>query len=227
MLKDEIKAAYTRGKWALVLRGLLGIALGVVILARPLESVAAFALVIAIWALVDGIVNVVHAFDLRAVTSYWWVMLLSGLVSFGFGAAALYYYPGLSLTFAVLWTAWWLMTAGALGIYLAVQERKADVPWGGTMTLGVITLAVGGGVPGNHTRSPDGDAGGLRHCCRHRHAGSGGQDAVASRRREARIRHAIARLTPTRSTSQESDARCNRRVLLLGDAAVLLTITVT
>jgi uncharacterized membrane protein HdeD (DUF308 family) len=143
MLKDEIKAAYTRGKWALVLRGLLGIALGVVILARPLESVAAFALVIAIWALVDGIVNVVHAFDLRAVTSYWWVMLLSGLVSFGFGAAALYYYPGLSLTFAVLWTAWWLMTAGALGIYLAVQERKADVPWGGTMTLGVITLAVG------------------------------------------------------------------------------------
>ena len=143
MITDEIVAAYHRGKWALVLRGLLGIALGIFILARPLASVAAFALVIAIWALVDGIVNMVHAFDLRPVTSYWWVMLLSGLVSVAFGVAALYYYPALSLTFAVVWAAWWLISAGVLGIYLAFQERKADVPWGWTLALGILTLAAG------------------------------------------------------------------------------------
>lgn len=143
MITDEIVAAYHRGKWALVLRGVLSIALGIFILARPLGSVAAFALVIAIWALVDGIVNMVHAFDLRQLTSYWWVMLLGGLVSFCFGVAALYYYPALSLTFAVVWASWWLIIIGALGIYLAVQERKVQVPWGGTMTLGVLTLAAG------------------------------------------------------------------------------------
>ena len=143
MITDEIGAAYHRTKGALVLRGLLSIALGIFILARPLSSVAAFALVIAIWALVDGIVNMVHAFDLRNVTSYWTVMLLGGLVSFCFGAAALYYYPALSLSFAVLWAAWWLIIAGALGIYLAVQELKAQVPWGWTMMLGVLTLAAG------------------------------------------------------------------------------------
>ena len=143
MITDEIGAAYHRTKGALVLRGLLSIALGIFILARPLSSVAAFALVIAIWALVDGIVNMVHAFDLRNVTSYWTVMLLGGLVSFCFGAAALYYYPALSLSFAVLWAAWWLIIAGVLGIYLAVQELKAQVPWGWTMMLGVLTLAAG------------------------------------------------------------------------------------
>lgn len=143
MITDEIEAAYHRTKGALVLRGLLSVALGIFILARPLSSVAAFALVIAIWALVDGIVNMVHAFDLRNVTSYWTVMLLGGLVSFCFGAAALYYYPALSLSFAVLWAAWWLIIVGVLGIYLAVQELKAQVPWGWTMTLGVLTLAAG------------------------------------------------------------------------------------
>jgi uncharacterized membrane protein HdeD (DUF308 family) len=48
MITDEIKTHYLRTKWALVIRGLFSIAVGVLILARPLASVAAFALVIAL-----------------------------------------------------------------------------------------------------------------------------------------------------------------------------------
>lgn len=143
MITDDIVTVYRRSKWALVLRGLLGIALGIVIFTRPLASVAAFALVIAIWAIFDGIVNIVRAFDLRPVASHWSVLLVSGIVSALFGAAALYYYPGMSLTFAVLWTAWWLITAGAFAIYVAVQERKAELAWGWTLAFGIIALAAG------------------------------------------------------------------------------------
>lgn len=143
MITDDIVTVYRRSKWALVLRGLLGIALGIVIFTRPLASVAAFALVIAIWAIFDGIVNIVRAFDLKPVASHWWVLLLSGIVSALFGAAALYYYPDLSLTFAVVWSAWWLITAGALAIYVAVQERKVDLPWGWTLAFGIIAVAAG------------------------------------------------------------------------------------
>jgi uncharacterized membrane protein HdeD (DUF308 family) len=57
MITEDIKAAYSRTKWALILRGLIGIAIGVLILMRPLESVAALALVIALWALLDGFAN--------------------------------------------------------------------------------------------------------------------------------------------------------------------------
>ena len=143
MISGEIVSAYHRAKWALVLRGILGIAVGVLILARPLESIEAFALVIAIWALVDGIVRIVHAFDLRPAIPHWWVLLLAGLVSAAFGVAALYYYPILSLAFAVAWAAWWLIIGGALGIYAAVREKQAGLAWGWTMTFGVIGLAVG------------------------------------------------------------------------------------
>lgn len=143
MIAEDIKSAYSRTKWALVFRGLVGIALGVLILMRPFASVEVFALVIAIWALVDGLVNIVHSFDLRSVAPHWWVLLLAGVVSTAFGLAAFYYYPSLSLTFAVAWSALWLITAGALSVYLALQERKANVSWGWTMTFGLIALAAG------------------------------------------------------------------------------------
>ena len=143
MITDDIRSVYNRTKWALVIRGLFGIALGVFILARPLAAVQAFALVIAIWALVDGIVNIVHAFDLRSIAPHWWIMLLIGLVSAGFGLAAFYYYPALSLSFAVAWTALWLITGGALGGYLALQERSAKLSWGWTMAFSLIAVVAG------------------------------------------------------------------------------------
>lgn len=144
MTTDLIQSAYRRTWWALVLRGLLGIVVGAVILWRPLESVAAFALAIALWALFSGVVQVVHAFDLRTVFDRWWVLLLGGLVSIAFGIAALKFYPGLSLTFAVAWTAWWLLLTGAVTAYAAMQERKAGAPWGWTFAFSI--LAILGGI---------------------------------------------------------------------------------
>jgi len=141
MASDLIQSVYRRAWWSLVVRGLLGVALGVCILWRPMESVAAFALVIAIWALSGGIVRIVHAFDVRPVFSQWWVLLVDGLVGIAFGAAAFYYYPDLSLTFAVVWAAWWLMLTGGLAIYAAIQERQLGLPWGWTLAYGIVSVA--------------------------------------------------------------------------------------
>jgi uncharacterized membrane protein HdeD (DUF308 family) len=143
MATDLIQSAYRRAWWALVVRGVLALALGVFILWRPMESIASFALVIAIWALFSGIVQIVHAFDLRDLFQHWWVLLLSGLVSAAFGVAALYYYPGLSLAFAVVWVTWWLFLTGALAIYAAIVERRLGVSWGWTLTLGIVSIIAG------------------------------------------------------------------------------------
>ena len=140
---DEIKNVYNRVKWGLVIRGLFGIALGIFIMARPLDSVAVLALVIAIWALVDGIVNIVRAFELRAIVKHWWALLVSGIIGVLFGIAALYYYPALSLTFAVIWTAMWLITSGVVGAYVSAQERNLGLSWGWTLVFSIICV-VGG-----------------------------------------------------------------------------------
>lgn len=137
MASDLIQSAYRRTWWSLVLRGLFGIALGAIIIWRPMESIASFALVIAIWALFNGIVQIVHAIDLRAVFPQWWVQLLGGIVSVAFGIAAFYYYPALSLAFAVAWTAWWLLLTGGFAIYVALQERQLGLQWGWTFIFGL------------------------------------------------------------------------------------------
>jgi uncharacterized membrane protein HdeD (DUF308 family) len=84
-----------------------------------------------------------RAFAMRDVVSHWWVMLLAGVVSVIFGGAALYYYPSLSLAFAVVWASLWVLTAGAMAVYVAVQEKRIGVSWGWTMFLGLLGIAAG------------------------------------------------------------------------------------
>jgi uncharacterized membrane protein HdeD (DUF308 family) len=143
MASDVIRTAYRRTWLALMLRGLLAIAIGAFILWRPLDSIASFALVIALWALFTGIVQMVHSFELRSVLAQWWVLLLTGFVGAAFGVAALYYYPGLSLAFAVVWTTWWLILSGAFAIYAAVWERSLGLSWGWTLAFGIVSIAAG------------------------------------------------------------------------------------
>ena len=140
---NDLRGVYHRTWWALMLRGLLGLAVGIYILARPLDSVAAFALVIAFWALFAGFVEIVQALELKAMMKHWWVLLLSGLVGVGFGIAALYNYPGLSLTFAVVVVSWWLTLTGVLGIYAGVMQKNMGMPWGWTVAFGVLSVIAG------------------------------------------------------------------------------------
>jgi len=126
-----------------MLRGLLGLAVGIYIFARPLDSVAAFALVIAFWALFAGSVEIVQAFELKAMMKHWWVLLLAGLVGVAFGIAALYYYPGLSLTFAVVMVSWWLTLTGILGIYAGFMQKRIGMPWGWTVAFGALSVVAG------------------------------------------------------------------------------------
>jgi hypothetical protein len=143
MTTDLIQSTYRRTWWALVLRGLLGLATGAVILWRPLASVAALALLIAVWAIFSGTVQIVQAVDLRPLFKRWWLMLVGGLVSVAFGGAALYFYPALSLAFAVAWTAMWLLVTGTFAISTAMAERRLGAPWGWTFAFGLLAIAAG------------------------------------------------------------------------------------
>ncbi|HTR20458.1 MAG TPA: DUF308 domain-containing protein [Gemmatimonadales bacterium] len=137
---DDLKRLIHRAWWALALRGLLALAVGIFIFVRPLDSVAAFALVIAWWSLFTGIVDIVYAIELASVMKHWWVLLVSGLVGLGFGIASLIYYPVLALTFAVLLVAWWLMITGILGTYAALLQKKLGLSWGWPAAFGVLSI---------------------------------------------------------------------------------------
>jgi uncharacterized membrane protein HdeD (DUF308 family) len=143
MQADLFHQMYQRTRWSLMLRGLIWLALGIFIFFRPLESVAALALVIAIWALVSGISQIVQSIEMRSTVAHWWLMLVSGIIGVVFGIAALRYYPGLSLTFAVVWTAYWFLLSGVVALSISMQERRIGVPWGWTAFFGIVGVLAG------------------------------------------------------------------------------------
>lgn len=138
---DAIRRKHRRAWLALVARGLLAFAVGVFILLRPLDSFAAVSLCIAIWAVLSGITEVVHALETRStVGPWWWVLLAGGLISIGFGVAAIYYYPALSWAFLILWVAVSLASSGIVLIFSSIQMRHAGVSWVWASIWGVLSL---------------------------------------------------------------------------------------
>jgi uncharacterized membrane protein HdeD (DUF308 family) len=143
---EALKNELHRLRWSLLIRGLIAVTLGVLIIAKPLDSVAAFALLIAYWALFTGITETVQAFELRRHFSGWWLHLLGGLVSIGFGVAALYYYPGLSLSYAVILVSYWLLLSGIVQLSAAFLHRRTGLPWAWGLASGIVSLLAGIGA---------------------------------------------------------------------------------
>ena len=70
--------------WKLIL-GLLYLLAGIVVVARPLEGVLAFTLVLGITIFVQGIIQVSIAFQMRRISPNWGWMLVSGIIGIIFG----------------------------------------------------------------------------------------------------------------------------------------------
>src|SRR5437667_3105272 len=100
MLPDHIAAAVRHHWWLFLLRGVAAIAFGVLALLWPGATLVVLMAFIAAYALVDGIVALAYALQLRPVFDRWWVLLVQGLISGVFGVLA-FIYPGLSLAYIV------------------------------------------------------------------------------------------------------------------------------
>jgi uncharacterized membrane protein HdeD (DUF308 family) len=106
--------------WALALRGLLGIALGVLTFARPAAMFAALVLVFGAYALVDGVLSVIAALRGARGDRSWWALLVGGIAGIltGLGAFVL---TALVLLYVI---ACWAVVTGALEITAAVRLRE-------------------------------------------------------------------------------------------------------
>ena len=65
--------------WLYALRGVAAIIFGVLAFTRPGATILALVLVFGIYAVIDGVLAVIVAFQMREVANRWWVVLLEGL----------------------------------------------------------------------------------------------------------------------------------------------------
>jgi uncharacterized membrane protein HdeD (DUF308 family) len=107
----------------ILLRGLLWIATGVLVFARPGITLLSLTLFFGAAVFADGVVSVVSAISGRKEHEDWWVLLLSGVSGVAVGALLLV--SSQTNPLAVLfYIALWAVAAGILQIVAAVRLRK-------------------------------------------------------------------------------------------------------
>lgn len=109
--------------WWLVLEGVFGILIGVLTIVQPAAMATAWVLVIATWAIVTGVFEIITAIRLRKEITGEWAMILGGVISVLFGLAAAFY-PA-SGAFAVgFLIGVYAVIFGAAFVWLGLNLRK-------------------------------------------------------------------------------------------------------
>jgi uncharacterized membrane protein HdeD (DUF308 family) len=126
------------GSWgALLLEGLLGVAIGALAVVWPGTAALTFVWLIGCWAIVTGVLEISSAIRLRKMIEHEWALGLAGLLSVAFGL--LMFYRPIAGGVAVVW---WL---GAYALFFGVlmivfgfrlrsfahSEHRGELPMGG------------------------------------------------------------------------------------------------
>lgn len=108
---------------ALLLEGLAGVAIGIIALVWPRETAVVLLYLVAIWAVVTGVMEIAAAFTARNRTGYEWLFALAGAISILFGII-LFTRP-LAGLLALLWVVGiYAIIFGVLLIVRAFQFRS-------------------------------------------------------------------------------------------------------
>ena len=112
--------------WEMVLVGLLGLVAGITTFAWPGLTALILLYVIAGWAILRGLMEIIAALALRKVIADEWVLALSGLLSVAFGGLMLMH-PGAGALAVVLLIGGLMLGIGIMAIALALRLRKMHV----------------------------------------------------------------------------------------------------
>lgn len=115
--------ALARNWWSLVIRGLLGICVGIVAFVWPGITITALVLLFGAYALIDGIVSITGAVKAVAAHDRWGALLFEGIVGIG-AALVTVLWPAITALSLVFVIAAWAIVTGVMEIAAAIRLRK-------------------------------------------------------------------------------------------------------
>jgi uncharacterized membrane protein HdeD (DUF308 family) len=118
-----VRDLFERAWWAVALRGLIGVVIGIVAVTWPRVTLAMLLGILGVYLVVDGILTIAASLRASHAGRRWWPYLLEGVVSLGIGALA-FYHP-MTIAFVVLLlVAFRCFVTGLVEIATAVWLRR-------------------------------------------------------------------------------------------------------
>lgn len=128
--------------WVVLVRGILGVLLGLMFLGWPLASIFAMLILFAVMALVDGLAGVIWAFPSANGNKFSWQSLFAGLLGIAAGVIAATW-PGITALWIIVLIGVWSMARGLVGIYASIRYRHSVNHAWILAAGGVISIAFG------------------------------------------------------------------------------------
>ena len=139
LMSEQMSALLARNWWAVLLRGLIAGALGILILWMPVFSLATLALVFGAYVLADGVLGITAAMRAARRHERWGWLVLEGLLDLAAGVVALVWPQLTIIVFVALLAAWAIVSGGTMALAaLRLQERHGRVLMGLIGALSVV-----------------------------------------------------------------------------------------
>jgi uncharacterized membrane protein HdeD (DUF308 family) len=112
-----------RSSASLIFGGIVSILTGLITFFLPGITALGLVLLIAAWAIANGVTEIAAAIRLRKVISNEWLLVLAGVLSIVFGIVLLLQ-PGIGALALVFWIGAWMIAIGVLLMILAFRVRN-------------------------------------------------------------------------------------------------------
>ena len=137
-----MELALARNWWSLVLRGLVGVILGIIAFSWPGITLASIVMLFGAYALVDGIVNLIGAVKAARAHERWGALILEGIVGIG-AAAVTVMWPAITLFALIFLIGAWAVITGAMEIAAAIRLRNYISGEWLLLLSGILSLVFG------------------------------------------------------------------------------------
>jgi uncharacterized membrane protein HdeD (DUF308 family) len=130
------------GSSFLLIRGLVGVAIGILAMAWPGVTIAVLVGIFALYAIIDGITNLFLGLTRTSTHGRSWASALQGIAGIAAGVLA-FVWPGITALVLVLFIGAWAIVTGVLEVAAAIRLRRyIDGEWLLVLS-GIMSLAFG------------------------------------------------------------------------------------
>jgi len=128
--------------WLNLIRGLLALALGIILLVMPaIFSILLLVAFVGAYFLVDGIFALIFFFTHPRTNHRWWIFAegISGILA----GIIVFIWPGMTAVFLLYFIAFWALITGIFEIIYAIGQWKTLKGKGWILTGGILSIIIG------------------------------------------------------------------------------------